>query len=51
MSAQAGDPAVAARITDHMNQLQPIIIDIRSVIDDLSPDPPGRPHCVPACTP
>ena len=34
-------PEVAARITDHMNQLQQIIIDIRSAIYDLSPDPAG----------
>ncbi len=34
-------PEVAARITDHMNQLQRIIIDIRSAIYDLSPDPAG----------
>ena len=34
-------PKVAARITDHMNQLQQIIIDIRSAIYDLSPDPAG----------
>jgi signal transduction histidine kinase len=32
-------PELAARITDHMNQLQQIIIDIRSAIYDLSPDP------------
>jgi len=34
-------PELAARITDHMNQLQQIIIDIRSAIYDLSPDPTG----------
>ncbi|HEY5116632.1 MAG TPA: GAF domain-containing protein [Nakamurella sp.] len=34
-------PEVAGRITDHMNKLQQIILDIRSVIYDLSPDPAG----------
>ena len=34
-------PEVAARITDHMNKLQRIILDIRSAIYDLSPDPAG----------
>ena len=34
-------PELAARITNHMNQLQQIIIDIRSAIYDLSPDPAG----------
>ena len=34
-------PEVAARITDHMNHLQQIVIDIRSAIYDLSPDPAG----------
>ena len=34
-------PEVAARITDHMNQLQQITLDIRSAIYDLSPDPAG----------
>src|SRR5664279_4961730 len=34
-------PEVAARVTDHMNQLQQIISDIRSTIYDLSPDSAG----------
>ncbi|HEY5116920.1 MAG TPA: GAF domain-containing sensor histidine kinase [Nakamurella sp.] len=34
-------PELAARITDHMNQLQQIISGIRSAIYDLSPDPAG----------
>ena len=32
-------PELAGRVTDHMNQLQRIISDIRSAIYDLSPDP------------
>ena len=38
---RATTPETAARITDHMNQLQQIIREIRTAIYDLSPDPAG----------